>query len=336
MIGTTGASMLLIRPLLRANKTRHHKAHIIIFFIFIVSNCAGLLTPLGDPPLFLGFLRGVDFGWTLKLFPQWLFVITLLIVLFYALDHFCFMQEHLDTRKVLKTNEGYLSERFGIEGGHHFFFLFLVVSLIIFSGYCLYPLKGEPLLGEPFGSVISKVIQAVGMLALAVLSFRLTSKSVHEKNRFSFGPILEVAILFLGIFLAMAPALLILETQGEKLGVGQAWQYFWISGGLSSFLDNAPTYLTFTSLAKGVLKLSGEGLGGLMHDPLGQVYLTAISCGSVMMGAMSYIGNGPNFMVKAIAEESHVKMPSFFGYMAWSVGILIPVFLLVTRIFFRG
>jgi Na+/H+ antiporter NhaD/arsenite permease-like protein len=181
---------------------------------------------------------------------------------------------------------------------------------------------------------MSKIVQAVGMALLALASYRLTPRSIHERNHFSFGPIIEVAVLFSGIFLAMIPALLILETQGSKLGVTQPWQYYWMSGALSSFLDNAPTYLTFTSLAKGALGLGDEGLAGLMHDPTGKLYLAAISCGAVMMGANTYIGNGPNFMVKAIAEHAHVKMPSFFGYMLWSFLILIPLFVLTTLLFF--
>ena len=181
---------------------------------------------------------------------------------------------------------------------------------------------------------MSKFVQIAGMLFLAFISFGSTKQDIHEKNHFSFGPIIEVAVLFAGIFLAMLPALLILETQGSKLNVTAPWQFYWMSGALSSFLDNAPTYLTFTSLAKGGLHLGGEGLSGLMHHPEGRLILKAISCGSVMMGANTYIGNGPNFMVKAIAEHGEVKMPSFFGYMAWSIMILIPVFLLATVLFF--
>ncbi len=333
-IGTTGASMLLIRPLLRANHMRHHKSHIVIFFIFIVSNCSGLLTPLGDPPLFLGFLRGVDFAWTLRLFPQWLTVNVSLLALFYFLDSYWFVREHQDTRKILLQNDGTLSDRFGIEGGPNFIFLGLVVSLILLGGYVLYPLPGPRIFGEPFGSFFSKTVQAAGMIVIALLSYQTTSKAIHEKNHFNFGPIVEVAVLFSGIFLTMVPALIILETRGARLGIHHPIQFFWLSGLLSSFLDNAPTYLTFTSLAKGSLSLSGEGLKELMVHPQGQFFLKAISCGAVMMGANTYIGNGPNFMVKAIAEHAKVKMPGFFGYMAWSVGILIPLFIAVSLIFF--
>ncbi len=335
-IGTTGASMLLIRPLLRANHLRQHKAHIVVFFIFIVSNCSGLLTPLGDPPLFLGFLKGISFGWTLRLWPEWLFVNTSLGVFFFAIDTFWFNQEHQNTQEILRKNDGYLSERFGIQGKRNFVLLVFVISLILISGYWIYPMQGTPIFGESFGGVLSKVFQIFSMLLLACLSFFMTPQSIHKKNHFGFGPVIEVAVLFAGIFLAMIPALLILETQGVKLHLGESWQLFWSSGLLSGFLDNAPTYLTFTSLAKGLLGLTGEGLAGLMHHPEGVKFLKAISCGSVMMGALTYIGNGPNFMVKAVAEQAKVKMPGFFGFMLWSFLILIPIFSILTWLFFRN
>ena len=335
-IGTTGASMLLIRPLLRANQMRHRKSHIVIFFIFIVSNCAGLLTPLGDPPLFLGFLKGVNFTWTLRLLPEWLTIISALLVLFFLADEYHFRKEDPGVRRWTGAVEGWPPEVFGIEGGRNFFFLTLVIGLILFSGQVLYPIEGPSLLGESFGSVLSKGVQTLGMSVIAFLSYRMTSRVTHGRNNFGFGPMVEVAVLFAGIFLAMTPALIILETQGRGLGVTHPWQFFWLSGGLSSFLDNAPTYLTFTSLAKGVLALKGEGLRELMTHPTGALYLAAISSGAVMMGANTYIGNGPNFMVKAIAEESRVKMPSFFGYMAWSGTFLLPLFLVVTLCFFRS
>lgn len=335
LIGTTGASMLLIRPLLRANAERRHKAHIIIFFIFIVSNCSGLLTPLGDPPLFLGFLKGVDFAWTLKLFPQWLFVNSFLLALFFIFDSVYFRKEHQNVHEILKAHSGYVSERFGVEGGRNILFLLTAVAVILFSGYVIYPLSGNPVIGEPFGVFMSKVFQIFGMSAAAGASYFLTPKSIHKKNHFSFHPVIEVAVLFAGIFVTMVPALMILETQGGKLGVSSGLQYFWMTGLLSSFLDNAPTYLAFTSLAKGALGLSGEGLKGLLGHFPGEYYLSAISCGAVFMGANTYIGNGPNFMVKAVAEHGKIKMPGFFGYMVWSGGILMPLFIL-TGLFFFG
>ncbi len=335
LIGTTGASMLLIRPLIRANQERQRKSHIIIFFIFIVSNGAGLLTPLGDPPLFLGFLRGVDFAWTLRLWPQWLTVVGALLVAFNLVERHQFNKEGPATRASLASEGAQLADKFGIEGAHNLIFLSMVVGLIVFSGYVIYPLEGRKLLGESFGPVLSKAAQMAGMMLIALTSYQVTDKTTHHRHNFNFHPIVEVAVLFAGIFAAMIPALLILETQGGKLGVNQPSQYFWMTGALSSFLDNAPTYLAYTSLAKGALHLPGEGLKELMLDPTGAVFLTAISCGAVLMGANTYIGNGPNFMVKAIAEEARIKMPSFFGYMVWSTTILVPLFIAMTFIFFR-
>jgi len=334
VIGTTGASMLLIRPLIRANRDRHHKVHTVIFFIFIVSNCSGLLTPLGDPPLFLGFLKGVSFAWTFRLFWEFSFVVGALLVIYYFFDVYFFKKEPRHFREVVVREENILSERFGIEGRRNFFLLFSVIAVILLAGYVLYPVSGPAIFGESFGVVLSESFQIMALAVLAVLSYRCTPTHVHQRNHFNFHPIIEVAILFAGIFAAMIPALLILEAQGQGFGVDRSWQFFWLTGSLSSFLDNAPTYLTFTSLAKGVLGLTGEGLRILSEHPLGQQYLAAISCGAVLMGANTYIGNGPNFMVKAIAEHQKIKMPSFFGYMLWSAGILLPLFAVVTFLFF--
>lgn len=335
-IGTTGASILLIRPLIRANQARRHKVHTIIFFIFIVSNCAGLLTPLGDPPLFLGFLKGVEFMWTFRLFPQFLFMIGTLLFVYFFVDRYFFRKEPKSYREFIAGEEEVLSERFGIEGRRNFIFLFLVIAVNLTAGYVLYHREGPVIFGESFGAVLSKSAQIIAFLGLAALSYYMTPRRVHERNHFEFHPINEVAVLFAGIFAAMIPALLILETQGMKFGVDNTWQFFWLTGGLSSFLDNAPTYLTFTSLAKGTLQLTGEGLYGLMSHPVGQHYLAAISCGAVFMGANTYIGNGPNFMIKAIAEHYKIKMPSFFGYMMWSLVVLLPLFFVVTMVFFMG
>jgi Na+/H+ antiporter NhaD/arsenite permease-like protein len=333
-IGTTGASMLLIRPLIRANHDRHNKAHTVIFFIFIVSNCSGLLTPLGDPPLFLGFLKGVPFVWTFRLFPQFLIMMAWLLAAFLIIDSYLFKKEKKDVQCEVICETPIVSERFGIEGRRNLPLLALVMVVILFSGYVLYPRKGPMVFGEPYGVVLSEMFQILAFTILAIISYRVTPGKVHEKNHFNFEPIIEVAILFAGIFAAMIPALIILETRGANFGVNKPWQFFWLTGALSSFLDNAPTYLTFTSLAKGVLGLTGEGLRGLVSDPMGQKYLAAISCGAVCMGANTYIGNGPNFMVKSIAEHHKIKMPSFFGYMAWSACVLIPIFILATIVGF--
>ncbi|HUE39709.1 MAG TPA: sodium:proton antiporter, partial [Candidatus Binatia bacterium] len=319
LIGTTGASMLLVRPLLRTNvPERKHITHIPIFFIFIVSNCAGLLTPLGDPPLFLGYLRGVPFFWTLRLIVEWSFVVVLLLGVFYAIDRIAVGRE--SPAMVIEDRREY--EPIHIVGGHNFIYLAGVVAAVLFS----------PALPE---GLIRQAACLVVLASMAALSLRTTPGPLRKENGFSFGPIQEVAVLFAGIFATMIPALEILRARGGELGVSKPWHFYWLSGMLSSFLDNAPTYLTFVSLAQG-LHTAGESAVHMAGGPVPEALLAAISCGSVMMGANSYIGNGPNFMVKAIAEEQGVPMPTFFGYMAWSCGILVPLFAVVTLVFFRG
>jgi Na+/H+ antiporter NhaD/arsenite permease-like protein len=328
-IGTTGASMVLIRPLLRANASRQKKAHIVIFFIFVVSNCGGLLTPLGDPPLFLGFLKGVPFEWTLGLWKQWLVANILLLIVFNIWDQVALNREEKATSGSLldKVQE---HEPFRLVGASNIAFLAGVVVVIYSAGRWSWP----------FG------VAEVCMAVLTVLSYVTTPSVNRERNRFGFGPIIEVAVLFAGIFVTMAPALLILNAWGQgqrdvfgaRFGLSEPWQFFWASGILSSFLDNAPTYLTFSATACGLKGIATEGrfLGEfLAQGEAAQLLLAAISCGSVFMGANSYIGNGPNFMVKAIAEENGVRMPGFFAYMAYSGGILIPVFIAITLMFFR-
>jgi Na+/H+ antiporter NhaD/arsenite permease-like protein len=318
LIGTTGASMLLIRPYLRANHARQRTAHLAVFFIFVVSNTAGLLTPLGDPPLFLGFLRGVPFEWTLSLFPQWLMVVGILLLVFNLYDQYVFVREDVETPGAL-AEEVQSRRKIHIQGGHNFLYLLGVMGAAIASGH----------FGWPRG------VQESIMIAMALLSWFTTSRSVHQLNHFHFHPILEVAAVFAGIFVTMIPALAILEHSAPSLNLQQPWQYFWMSGILSSFLDNAPTYLTFCAMASGVVGGTVENLGALLHTPLGVSLLRAVSCGSVFMGANTYIGNGPNFMVKSIAEHAGVKMPSFGGYMVYSGMILIPIFVVVTLVFFR-
>jgi len=318
VIGTTGASMLLIRPMLQTNAPeRKHIRHIPVFFIFIVSNCAGVLTPLGDPPLFLGYLRGVPFFWTMRLFPQWLFVVTILLALFYVVDRRAAARETpqdiaRDAREIVPLE---------IRGRRNFLYLLGVVAAVLFS----------PALPE---GIVRETARLGTLLAMTVLSLATTPREFRSENGFSFGPIAEVAVLFAGIFATMIPALEILRTRGAEFGVSQPWHFFWLSGGLSSFLDNAPTYLTFASLAQGLGPGSDTAVY-LTGGPVSATLLAAISCGSVFMGANSYIGNGPNFMVKAIAEEQGIPMPSFVGYMAWSGAILLPIFTLITFVFFR-
>ena len=325
-VGTTGASVLLIRPLLRANEPRERKAHIVVFFIFVVSNCGGLLTPLGDPPLFLGFLKGLPFEWTFLLWREWLLVNGLLLVIFNLLDQAIFAREEVE-RPGSQLEEVQQHQPIGIEGAANVAFLFGVVAVIYAAG------RGLGNGGEPWHFGVQEAL----MLALAAGSYVSTAGSVHERNHFTFAPITEVAILFAGIFATMAPALLLLNVHAESFGIREPWQFFWATGFLSSFLDNAPTYLTFAATACGLDGIALEGRYLAEYLALGEraaATLAAISTGAVFMGANTYIGNGPNFMVKAIAEQRGVRMPSFFGYMAWSGSVLIPLFVLCTFLFF--
>lgn len=308
LVGTTGASMVLIRPLIRANQWRKNVIHIYIFFIFLVSNIGGLLTPLGDPPLFLGFLKGVPFFWTIKLLPFWLFAVSILIFIFMLIDnHFLKKEDPEALKKTMPISE----KRLEIKGKRNIIFLLLVIA-----SFFLPPLFRESL-----------------MIAAALLSIYFTPLTLREENAFTYHPIIEVALLFIGIFVTMIPVMKILELNGSKFGIENPWQFFWVTGALSSFLDNAPTYLVFMATAQSVSIAKGIVDNLIVGVP--EIYLRAISVGAVFMGANSYIGNGPNFMVKAICEENDIKMPSFFGYMAWSCGILIPLFILITLIFFK-
>ncbi len=319
LIGTTGASMVLIRPLLRANSVRVRKAHMVVFFIFVVSNAGGLLTPLGDPPLFLGFLRGVPFLWTLRLFPHWLLVNGILLLVAYIVDSTIFRREDLerpgDLDEVAERHEVPIH----IAGSVNFLWLAGVVAVLLVSGWVRLP----------------PGVQESGMALMAFLSWRTTPRDLRRENAFSWGPIVEVAVVFAGIFATMIPALEILNARGAQLGPRLPWHFFWASGALSSFLDNAPTYLTFASTASGLLGTDSADLSQLLAADQGAPLLAAISLGAVLMGANTYIGNGPNFMVRAIAEQSGVRMPSFFGYMVYSGTILIPLFAAVTLVFLR-
>jgi Na+/H+ antiporter NhaD/arsenite permease-like protein len=303
LVGTTGASMLLVRPLLQTNSERTRVKHTVIFFIFVVSNIGGMLTPLGDPPLFLGYLAGVPFTWTLRLWPHWGFMIVLLLATFFVWDSVQFAREPL---AALRRDRARV-QPLRVHGGVNALGLLGIVLAVAF-------------LDAPWRELL--------IVGLAVLSLRLTPRRIRRDNGFSAGPMVEVAVLFAGIFLTMIPALDLLRLRGDELGVRASWHFFWATGVLSSFLDNAPTYLTFLALGQG-LQLSGEIVG------VPAEILAAISVGAVAMGANTYIGNAPNFMVKAIAEEAGVRMPSFFGYMAYSGVILLPIFVLVTFLFFR-
>ena len=303
LIGTTGASMLLIRPLLQTNRERRRVRHTVIFFIFLVSNVGGMLTPLGDPPLFLGYLQGVPFAWTFRLWPQWLFMTVVLLALYVVWDTRQYVHESL---AALQRDRAEI-QPLRLRGGLNAVWLGLVVLAVAF-------------LHAPW--------RELAIVALAAVSLWRTPASIRHANGVTASPMIEVAVLIFGIFLTMIPALELLRVRGGELGVREPWQFFWATGALSSFLDNAPTYLTFLALAQG-LHMTDEVIG------VTNVVLAAISVGAVAMGANSYIGNAPNFMVKSIAEEAKVRMPSFFGYMLYSGAILVPLFVVVTLVFFR-
>ncbi len=331
VMGTTGASMLLIRPLIRANDNRRSVAHVVVFFIFIVSNAGGSLTPLGDPPLFLGFLKGVDFFWTLQhLLPETLFLVGSLLAIFFLLDRHHYRKEGVE--RVDPTPD---TPRVGFDGRINFVLLAGMVGLVLMSG-----LWKSGVAFELAGTAVpwSSLWRDLGLLTLAAVSLRLAPQGPREANQFSWGPIVEVAKLFAAIFLTIIPVIAMLRAGiGGPFGAvvaavtgpdGQPipMMYFWASGLLSSFLDNAPTYLVFFNTAGGDPQVLMTTLAGT---------LAAISAGSVFMGANTYIGNAPNLMVKAIAEDRGVRMPSFFGYMGWSMAVLVPLFGVMTLIWFR-
>lgn len=332
LVGTTGASVLLIRPLLRANKDRKRVAHIFICFIFIVANAGGLLTPIGDPPLLLGFLKGVPFDWTLRLWPQWLTVNGILLVIFNLWDQWALNK---DERELAGSQyeQAMTHEPLRVRGAVSIAALGGVLATILGAGIATS--SGRP---WPVGT------QELVIILLAVIAYRATPRENRERNAFTFGPITEVAVLFAAIFVTMAPVLEILNdwsgggrtVLGMRFTVNTPLEFFWTTGALSSVLDNAPTYLAIAASAAGLQGVPAHGpyVGALALDPETAQLLAAISTGAVFMGANTYIGNAPNFMVKAIAEENGVKMPSFFGYMVYSCGILLPLFVLVSLLFF--
>ncbi len=334
LIGTTGASMVLIRPLLRANDERLHNVHVVVFFIFLVSNIGGSMTPLGDPPLFLGYLKGVGFFWTtIHMVEETAFAAGILLVLFFLVDRHLYHKD--EAFKALRRDPTPDTPGIGIEGRRNILLLLVVVGGVLLSG------SWKPGIAFHVGNVeleLQNIARDVILLAAGITSLFVTPKRIREGNEFGWGPILEVAKLFAGIFVTIIPVIAMLKAAQNGAfaplvalvnhadGSPNNAMYFWLTGILSSFLDNAPTYLVFFNLA-------GGDPQHLMNDI--PWTLLAISCGAVFMGANSYIGNAPNFMVKAIAEEGGVKMPSFFGYMVWSFGILIPLFGLITLVFFH-
>jgi Na+/H+ antiporter NhaD/arsenite permease-like protein len=340
LMGTTGAAMLLIRPLLRANAWRKNNAHVFVFFIFLVANVGGLLTPLGDPPLFLGFLRGVPFFWTMNLLPEYALTAVLLVVVFYVIDRYLMAKElHLRPSHDVPHRR----ESFAVAGAHNFVLLFGILGAVLLSGFWHTPSF------QWFGIHLSynNLLRDLAIVAIGLVSIASTPTLLREENGFTWDAIKEVAYLFFGIFVTIIPALAILRAGTDgSLGwmiasIREPWQYFWMSGALSSFLDNAPTYLTFMTLALGQLGIEPSQVNGILTGALSvdvgptfMAALKAVSAGAVFMGANTYIGNAPNFMVLSIAKEHGVKMPSFFGYMLWSGAILIPTFIVVTLVFF--
>ncbi len=330
LMGTTGASMLMLRPLLRANDNRVHKAHVVVFFIFIVSNAGGALTPLGDPPLFLGFLQGVDFFWTVgHLWQPTLFLVGVLLALCFAIDHYYYAKEG-----VLPVDPTPDTQRIGFDGMVNFALLGAVVGLVLLSGMWKSPVVFV-VAGADVG--LPGLVRDAGLLLVTAVSLLCTPAKVHADNQFSWAPMQEVAKLFAGIFLTIIPVIALLReglngpfgavvaAVTRPDGAPDPAMYFWATGLLSSFLDNAPTYLVFFHTAGGDAQTLMTTLAPT---------LAAVSAGAVFMGANSYIGNAPNMMVKAIAEERGVAMPSFFGYMAWSCAVLIPLFFVMTFIWF--
>ena len=335
-IGTTGASMLLVRPMIQMNSWRKNKSHIMVFFIFLISNMGGCLTPIGDPPLLMGFMRGVPFTWSLHLFPILIFNMIILLTVFYFIDRKAYRK---DIAIGMRPDISKPTTTFKVNGLHNIIFMIMIVGAVILSGI----LPGMKAFQKVDGSVISipiygnvslsipSVIEIVIILLAAFLSFKTTKTEVRTKNHFTWGAIQEVAVLFIGIFVTMQPALMILKAKGASLGLTRPFEMFWATGALSSFLDNTPTYLVFLTTA-GTLG-SAAGIATTVGTVAVKMLL-AISCGAVFMGANTYIGNAPNFMVKSISDENGIKMPSFFGYMLCSLKYLIPVFIIDTLIFF--
>lgn len=317
IMGTTGAAMLLIRPLLETNIQRKHKVHTVLFFIAIVANTGGLLTPLGDPPLFLLYLRGAAFTWFLHMVPEWLIVNLILLLIYFIMDYFSYRRE--SPEDILRDE----SERkpLRITGSINFLWLAGIVLAVAFANAQYIPAMRA-------GHGIVMFTREAIIVLMIILSMLTTKKSVREANRYTWAPIIEVAYLFLGIFVTMTPALLYLTAHAPQLGLHAPLHFYFATGALSGFLDNAPTALAFHSVAAGL----GETTNIVAGIP--ENLLTAICMGAVFFGSMTYIGNGPNFMVKAIAEENGIKMPSFFRYMyRFSLIILLPIFAIVGIIF---
>ena len=326
VVGTTGAAMLLIRPLLEINRDRSYKIHTILFFIAIVANCGGVLTPLGDPPLFLLYLRGAEFSWFQTLFPQWVFVGSILLLAYVVIDTYIWKRKEVMGVRPRSEDEEDEPIKISFSGAVNLFYL----SAILLSVAFINPNEIPAMEAENAPWYI-KYLREIVLAIVALLSIISTKRRVRKANHFSWEPISEVAILFVGIFVTMTPALLYLQQNAASLGITEPYQFFFTSGALSSFLDNAPTAVAFHTVAEALPVAEGTPLVAGVSAPL----LTAIALGSVLFGAMTYIGNGPNFMVKAVAENDGLRMPSFFGYIfKFSLIILLPTYILMALVFF--
>lgn len=326
IMGTTGAAMLLIRPLLATNQQRKHKVHTVLFFIALCANCGGLLTPLGDPPLFMLFLRGAEFTWFLSMWAPWLFTGVILLLIYFVLDTYHYKKEHWTALSADHREHTPLK----VYGKVNFIYLIGVVLTV-----ALINAGTIPQMGLESAPLWIKYLREIVLVSLTLLSLYSTPKKIRfAMNKFTWDPIIEVAVLFLGIFTTMTPALAYLNDHAASLGLNKVWQFYYTSGALSSFLDNTPTAVAFHSVASGLTQDQMATFGNGMMAGIPEILLMAICIGSVFFGAMTYIGNGPNFMVKAIAEENGVKMPSFFGYMfKFSLIVLLPIYILVQIIF---
>lgn len=326
IMGTTGAAMLLIRPLITTNQQREYKVHTILFFIALCANCGGLLTPLGDPPLFMLFLRGAEFTWFMSMWTPWLFTGAVLMAIYYVLDTIYYKKEHAHALQADHEQQVPLV----FKGKHNLLYLVGIVLAVAFinSGTI-------PEMANPHAPMWLRYLREIVLLSLTFGSLYTTKRNVrYGMNKFSWAPIMEVAVLFLGIFTTMTPALAYLNANAASLRLDATWQFYYSTGLLSSFLDNTPTAVAFHSVATGLTPDQMAVFGGNMMAGIPEILLKAICIGSVFFGAMTYIGNGPNFMVKAIAEENGIKMPSFFGYMLkFSLVVLLPVYILVQLIF---
>ncbi|MEW6702422.1 MAG: sodium:proton antiporter [Bacteroidota bacterium] len=316
LMGTTGAAMLLIRPLIQTNKERTFKVHTILFFIGIVANCGGMLTPLGDPPLFMMYLRGAPFTWFLKLTPEWFVTNLLLLLIYFLVDSYYHKKEPKEALALDKR----VKRPIKLEGKFNFIWLIGVVLSVAFLNDHYFSL---------FKNHYYRFIREATILAMAILSLLFTTRLLRVSNNFTWEPMKEVAYLFLGIFITMVPCLLYLETNAKTMGIVSVKQFYYLTGLLSSLLDNTPTAVTFHSLALGLNISSLDIVAGIPEE-----LLKAISVGAVFFGSMTYIGNGPNFMVKAVAEENNIKMPGFFGYIyKFSMIVLLPIFILIQLLF---